>query len=257
MRMPPNDTNIHFHGFEGPADEENVFLSTLSTPTHACEYLITIPRTQPPGSYFCHAHAHGMAFAEVSGGLSGAWIVELPDAAQLPRADDHVIILRDAVPIVADYPFSPDWSPIVRAGMMHEMMKRPAPVATYDPFGPPPWPSDIPMKAGGVSLDRKGCGGTFAAPRVTIDGARIPVTLTVPAGRTQLLRLLDATADSIKLFRLRPIVDVSIARCVLVREQVHHETLAAELHNVIVFSFWKLCTMRLAAYDHALPGFAI
>jgi hypothetical protein len=42
------DTNIHLHGFEGPASEENVFLSTLSTPMHACEYHITIPKTQPP-----------------------------------------------------------------------------------------------------------------------------------------------------------------------------------------------------------------
>ena len=43
----------------GTRDQENVFLSTLSTPVHACEYRITIPATQPPGTYIYHPHAHG------------------------------------------------------------------------------------------------------------------------------------------------------------------------------------------------------
>ncbi|MGH8361888.1 MAG: multicopper oxidase domain-containing protein, partial [Gammaproteobacteria bacterium] len=89
----PIDTNLHLHGFEGPASEENIFLSTLSTPMHACEYRVTIPRTQPPGTYLYHPHAHGSSDPEVAGGLDGAWIVE-SDARQLPRADKHVIVLR-------------------------------------------------------------------------------------------------------------------------------------------------------------------
>jgi hypothetical protein len=88
MRMEPLDVNLHLHGFEGPPSQEDVFLSTLSTPAHACEYDITIPRTQPPGTYFYHPHAHGMTRPEVGGGLSGMWIVE-PDGSQLSEVDQH------------------------------------------------------------------------------------------------------------------------------------------------------------------------
>ena len=35
MRKSALDANIHFHGFEGPADQENIFVSSLSTPMHA------------------------------------------------------------------------------------------------------------------------------------------------------------------------------------------------------------------------------
>lgn len=54
MLMKPLDVNLHLHGFEGPPQQENVFLSTLSTPAHACEYDVTIPPMQPPGTYFYH-----------------------------------------------------------------------------------------------------------------------------------------------------------------------------------------------------------
>ena len=76
MSMPDVDANLHFHGFEGSPLQDDVFLSALTTPAHACEYELTIPVTQPPGTYFYHPHAHGMADDEVAGGLSGMWIVE-------------------------------------------------------------------------------------------------------------------------------------------------------------------------------------
>ncbi len=71
FKVKPIDTNLHLHGFEGPASEENVFLSTLGTPMHACEYNVTIPRTQPPGTYIYHPHAHGAADKELGNGLVG------------------------------------------------------------------------------------------------------------------------------------------------------------------------------------------
>lgn len=74
--MEAVDVNMHFHGFQGPPQDENVFLSTLSTPAHACDYDVTIPRTQPPGTYFYHTHAHGVSGPEINGGLAGMWIVE-------------------------------------------------------------------------------------------------------------------------------------------------------------------------------------
>jgi FtsP/CotA-like multicopper oxidase with cupredoxin domain len=202
MRMKPVDTNIHFHGFEGPADQENVFLSTLSTPMHACEYHITIPRTQPPGTYFYHAHAHGMTEDEVAGGLSGAWIVE-PQTPQLPRSDDHVIMLRDGE---SEFDFAKALSQLGllgRAAVKHEANLDRGPAIAYDPFNPPALPTRIPLKASGISLKADGCQGIFPAPMATINGVPAPVALNVSVGRTQLLRLINSTSNSTKLIRLR------------------------------------------------------
>ena len=203
VSVPPIDTNVHLHGFEGPAIEENIFLSTLSTPMHACEYHITIPKTQPPGTYFYHPHAHGSAATEVAQGLSGAWVVE-PDQPQLPRSADHVILLRYRLPYRFDNNFVPDDGGAGLAmGERHEAALRPAPPAAYDPFDPPPWPISFPMSAGGVHLDAKGCDGVAPEPVVSVDGALTPATVDVPAGQVQLFRIIDATSDSPKLLQLR------------------------------------------------------
>lgn len=199
------DTNLHLHGFEGPASEENVFLSTLSTPMHACEYRITIPRTQPPGTYIYHPHAHGSSDDELAGGLAGAWIVD-PDSQQLSRADQHVLLLRYRLP------FGEDLRPLnhasvkgwAAASQAHEGALKPQALVHYDPFNPPAWAVSLPLRAGGISLNPSGCMGDFhPEPFISIDGAAAPASLEVPANRTQLLRLVNATSDSSKLLRLR------------------------------------------------------
>ena len=200
-RMDANDVNLHLHGFQGPASQEDVFLSTLSTPAHACEYDVTIPLTQPPGTYFYHPHAHGMADDEVAGGLAGMWIVQ-PDSPQIPRADEHVLVLRYAVPFVSDNPKIGSMAPIGKASALHLLaMSDPAP-ATYDPFNPPPWPSTFATRAGRATLDPNGC-GTFDVPISTLDGTALPAHLVIPSGEPQLLRFLDATSDSFKYLRMR------------------------------------------------------
>lgn len=199
--MDAADVNLHLHGFQGPAQQEDVFLSTRSTPAHACEYDVTIPRTQPPGTYFYHPHAHGMADDEVAGGLSGMWIVE-PDTAQIPAADEHVLVLRYSVPFVSDNPKMPNMKAFALASAMHlAALSDPAPVA-YDPFNPPPWPTPFVVRAAGRSLYPHGC-GSFDVPLSTIDGVTAPAWLAVPSGEPQLIRFLDATSDSFKYLRLR------------------------------------------------------
>lgn len=209
---PAIDTNIHLHGFEGPASEENIFLSTLSTKLHACEYRITIPRTQPPGTYLYHPHAHGSSDPEVAGGLDGAWIVE-PDVQQIPRADEHVLVLRYRLPVKFDPSSLPSGVSLDKvdaaqgaAAAAYETALRPAPPVTYDPFNPPPWPDTFPMSAGGVTLDATGCNGYDREVAITVNGADTPAPLAVPAGQTQLLRLVNGTADSPKLLVLRDAV---------------------------------------------------
>lgn len=195
MKVPPIDTNLHLHGFEGPELEENIFLSTLSTPMHACEYHVTIPATQPAGTYMYHPHAHGASDDQVALGLAGVWIVE-PEAPQLARADEHVILLRYRIPILLDNLFAPDGSAFVTAAMAREGARRPATPVAYDPFNPPPWPDSYPMSEGGISSDPTGCDGQISDALMSVNGADAPVTLNVPAGVPQLLRIVNGTADS-------------------------------------------------------------
>ena len=201
LSTKPIDTNFHLHGFIGSAAEEDVFLSTLSTPMHACEYHVTIPSSQPPGTYFYHPHAHGASDAQVARGLSGAWIVE-PDKPELARSAQHVVILKYRLPVKLDNAFVPDDSAIGAVAALHEAALKPAPPVAYDPFDPPPWPLSFPMKAGAIAEDRSGCNGIDSEPLSAVDGSYAPAQLDVPAGRTQLLRLINATSDSPKALEL-------------------------------------------------------
>jgi FtsP/CotA-like multicopper oxidase with cupredoxin domain len=196
FKMKPVDTNLHLHGFQGPAREEDIFLSTLSTPMHACEYTIAIPRSQPPGTYFYHPHSHGASELQVIGGLAGTWIVE-PDSPQIARADEHVLVVRYRIPFAPDNPFAPDFD--AAAGQAAEAHQKeldethPSPVP-YDPFDPPAWPLTVPVRLGhNVLFD--GCNGSDSDVLMSIDGSDAPASLDVPAGRTQLLRVVNATSD--------------------------------------------------------------
>ncbi len=195
VAVAPGDTNLHLHGYEGPETQENIFLSTLSNPLHACEYHVTIPATQPLGTYLYHPHAHGSSDDEVAEGLDGVWIVE-PDTPQLPRSAEHVIVVRYRIPFVADNPFAPDASAFVPAGAAYEASRPAAPPVSYDPFDPPPWPVTYPMTAGGVTSDLTGCNGASSEVLVTLNGAYTPASLDVPAGEPQLLRIVNGTSDS-------------------------------------------------------------
>jgi FtsP/CotA-like multicopper oxidase with cupredoxin domain len=200
MAMKDADVNLHMHGFQGPEAQENIFASTLSTPAHACEIVMTIPLTQPPGTYFYHAHAHGAADDETAGGLSGMWIVEA-DTPQLPLADDHALLIKYRVPYVATDNFVTDLTPLDVKGARDIMAASSASPVPFDPFNPPPWRSGVPTSDGrGTLLDS--C-GSRSGVELTVDHSGAPGTLTVPSGKRQLLRLLNATADSPIFLRMR------------------------------------------------------
>jgi FtsP/CotA-like multicopper oxidase with cupredoxin domain len=196
------DTNLHLHGFEGPASMENIFLSSLSTPLHACEYDVTMPLTQPTGTYLYHPHVHGGSDLQVGGGLDGVWIAE-PQKPQLPRSDEHVLVIRYHIPYQLENEFQPNAPDFGTIGERHEASLPWAPPVRYDPFNPPPWPVAYPMQADGVTLDPTGCDSPFSDAVVTVDGADVPATLDVAGGRTQLLRIVNGTSDSAKLIVLR------------------------------------------------------
>ena len=170
---------------------------------HACEYHITIPRSQPPGVYFYHPHVHGASDDQVALGLSGAWIVESEGPRALPRSAEHVVLLRYRFPIVEDNRFVPDGDPFFIDGAAHERALKPALPAAYDPFDPPPWPESFPTNAGGMSAGTEACDGVGSQPLLSVDGADAPASLDVPAHETQLLHIVNATSDSPKALELR------------------------------------------------------
>jgi FtsP/CotA-like multicopper oxidase with cupredoxin domain len=69
-------TNLHFHGMESSplGNGDNVHLALA--PGKSFLYEVRIPKTQPPGIYWYHAHIHHLSEHQVSGGLSGPLLVE-------------------------------------------------------------------------------------------------------------------------------------------------------------------------------------
>lgn len=210
MAMAPLDVNLHLHGFQGPPEQENVFLSTLSTASHACEYDVTIPRTQPPGTYFYHPHAHGVSGSEVAGGLFGMWIVE-PDTPQIARTDEHEVILGHRLPAMDDNSAAAKEGTLDLASVSPIIAERERslrlvpPLTSYDPFNPPLWPDTF---AYGIGSRRfidaaNDCDHNANQRMLAVDGMDAPARLTVPAGRTQLFRILDGTAMQLRYLRLR------------------------------------------------------
>src|SRR5581483_4246038 len=165
-------------------------LSTLSTPLHACEYHVTIPPGQPPGTYLYHPHAHGTSDDQVAAGLDGVWIVE-PDQPQIARSAEHVVLMRYRWPVVLDSPFSPNTDAFVVDAIAHEAALPMGSPVPYDPFNPPPWPVTYPMKIGGLSLDPTGCNGIAYDAKLAINGSDTPAQLEIPARQPQLLRLAN------------------------------------------------------------------
>jgi FtsP/CotA-like multicopper oxidase with cupredoxin domain len=72
----PQDTNIHFHGMHvsPKGDGDNVFRRfRAGTTVHT---RVTLPLDHSPGTYWYHAHFHGLTEPQVMGGMSGLIVVE-------------------------------------------------------------------------------------------------------------------------------------------------------------------------------------
>jgi FtsP/CotA-like multicopper oxidase with cupredoxin domain len=97
--MTPLSTNLHFHGLTIPSvcHQDDVLKTSIQPTDEPFEYKFRIPQDEPPGLYWYHPHIHGFSAKEVSGGASGALIVEgieraVPDVAGLP---ERVLVIRD------------------------------------------------------------------------------------------------------------------------------------------------------------------
>jgi FtsP/CotA-like multicopper oxidase with cupredoxin domain len=93
-----SDSNLHFHGLTtSPRPPGDDVLTTMVAPSRAFDYVIRIARDQPPGLYWYHPHAHGLANWELGNGMAGAIVIEgiADDVPNLAGLRERVIVLRD------------------------------------------------------------------------------------------------------------------------------------------------------------------
>jgi FtsP/CotA-like multicopper oxidase with cupredoxin domain len=97
--MSPVSTNLHFHGLTVPplCHQDDVLKTSIQPTDPPFEYQFQIPANEPPGLYWYHPHIHGFSSKQVTGGASGAMIIEgiervNPELAGLP---ERVLVIRD------------------------------------------------------------------------------------------------------------------------------------------------------------------
>jgi len=97
--MSLTSANLHFHGLSIPAvcHQDDVLRTSIQPTDPPFEYRFRIPEDQPPGLYWYHPHIHGFTSPQVSGGASGALIVEGIERAnpELAGLAERVLVIRD------------------------------------------------------------------------------------------------------------------------------------------------------------------
>src|SRR6202050_3432705 len=96
--MTPQSANLHFHGLNvTPQCHGDNVVHTIVNPGESFHYKFTIPKDEPPGMYWYHAHIHGIASPAVQGGASGA--IEIEGIANLHPAvqglPQRFLVVRD------------------------------------------------------------------------------------------------------------------------------------------------------------------
>jgi FtsP/CotA-like multicopper oxidase with cupredoxin domain len=93
-----SDSNLHFHGLTtSPQPPGDDVLTTMVAPSRAFDYVVRVSRDQPPGLYWYHPHAHGLANWELGNGMSGAIVIEgiADEVPSLAGLRERVVVLRD------------------------------------------------------------------------------------------------------------------------------------------------------------------
>jgi FtsP/CotA-like multicopper oxidase with cupredoxin domain len=97
--MTLTSANLHFHGISIPpvCHQDDVLHTSIQPTDPPFEYRFQIPADQPPGLYWYHPHIHGFSGPQVSGGASGALVVEGIERAnhELAGMPERVLVIRD------------------------------------------------------------------------------------------------------------------------------------------------------------------
>jgi FtsP/CotA-like multicopper oxidase with cupredoxin domain len=96
--MTDASVNMHFHGTNtSPTCHSDEVIHTMVNSGETFQYVLHIPKDEPPGLYWYHPHVHGTSSMMLQGGATGMIEVEgianiQPAVANLP---ERFIILRD------------------------------------------------------------------------------------------------------------------------------------------------------------------
>jgi FtsP/CotA-like multicopper oxidase with cupredoxin domain len=114
--MNAGATNLHFHGLTLPprCHQDEVLRTSIASGAPPFEYRLRIAPDEPPGLYWYHPHIHGFSSRQVSGGASGALVVEGIERAdaELAGLPERVLVIRDQDLLNPDAPPS-KYEPVV------------------------------------------------------------------------------------------------------------------------------------------------
>jgi FtsP/CotA-like multicopper oxidase with cupredoxin domain len=96
--MTVTSVNMHFHGTNtSPQCHSDEVIHTLINSGETFQYVLHIPKDEPPGLYWYHPHVHGTSSQMVQGGATGA--IEVEGIANIQPAvaglAERFIVLRD------------------------------------------------------------------------------------------------------------------------------------------------------------------
>ncbi len=171
---PLNATNLHFHGLatspNPPADDA---IDILAMPGQTLHYVVPVTKTQPPGLYWYHMHAHGEANWQLYNGMSGAIVIDgtASYASQTTGLPERIIVLRNLLG-------RPEFDALSIARRVAAHQRR--------------------TRAVRGALDDDGiCAQPFAidSEYTTINGRAVGATVAMQPGSRQLWRVVNASAD--------------------------------------------------------------
>ena len=106
--MTAVSTNLHFHGLTVPpvCHQDDVLKTSIQPSDPPFEYRFQIPADEPPGLYWYHPHIHGFSSKQVTGGASGALIIEGLERAnaEVTGLPERVLVIRDQDLVNPDSP---------------------------------------------------------------------------------------------------------------------------------------------------------
>jgi FtsP/CotA-like multicopper oxidase with cupredoxin domain len=165
-----SNANLHFHGLSSspnaPGDD---VIDTNAAPGAAVNYTVVINPDQPPGMYWYHPHAHGLASYEVGNGMAGVIIVE-----GIGNVVPQTAGLRERIIVLGDVPNSSTF-----AAGEESVLRRTATA-----------------RRGTQDADESPQGGNACEPETDatpmINGATM-AAIGIKPGETELLRVLNAS----------------------------------------------------------------
>ncbi len=93
-----NMSNLHFHGLHvSPHAPQDDVISMMAMPGEALDYIVDVPRDQPPGLYWYHTHPHGESYQQSLDGMSGAIVIDGIEryAPEVAHLGEKILVLRD------------------------------------------------------------------------------------------------------------------------------------------------------------------